>query len=112
MINGWSGTSLEGVWRRRVATIDDERGSFAELWRSSWTGPVGSAEMVQANLSRSRAGVLRGMHVHLRQSDMWLLVDGRAAAALVDLRDELTGASTEQPPRSEVLEMSPGDGLF
>jgi dTDP-4-dehydrorhamnose 3,5-epimerase len=42
--------------------------------------------MVQANLSVSRAGVLRGLHFHLRQTDYWVLLEGTAFVGLVDLR--------------------------
>jgi dTDP-4-dehydrorhamnose 3,5-epimerase len=43
--------------------------------------------MAQVNLSRSEAGVLRGMHFHRRQSDLWVPLQGRATAVLYDLRD-------------------------
>jgi dTDP-4-dehydrorhamnose 3,5-epimerase len=48
--------------------------------------------MVQSNLSRSRAGVLRGLHFHRRQADYWCFIEGRAFVALVDVR---TGSPTE-----------------
>ena len=44
--------------------------------------------MIQSNLSRSRAGVLRGMHFHLGQSDWWIVLEGSAFVALHDLRDD------------------------
>jgi dTDP-4-dehydrorhamnose 3,5-epimerase len=105
---GWLATSIEGVWRRRNEENADERGSFTELWRSSQTARLGSAPMVQANLSRSRAGVLRGMHFHLRQADLWLMVEGECATAVTDLRPALRGGSAA----SEVLTMRAGDALF
>lgn len=64
--------------------------------------------MVQANVSRSRAGVLRGMHFHLRQADLWLLVEGRAVAATTDLRPLLSGGAAD----SQVVSMEPGDALY
>jgi dTDP-4-dehydrorhamnose 3,5-epimerase len=48
--------------------------------------------MVQANLSRSRANVLRGLHVHRRQADYWCVLDGAARVGLYDLRG---GSPTE-----------------
>ena len=39
-----------------------------------------------ANVSFSRAGVLRGMHYHLRQADFWLVPSGHVRAALYNLR--------------------------
>ena len=43
--------------------------------------------MVQCNLSRTRAGGLRGLHFHRRQADYWCVLEGTAFVALVDLRD-------------------------
>ena len=105
---GWQRTAIEGVSLRRNVAFPDERGSFMELWRASLTGGLTAETMVQANLSRSRAGVLRGMHFHLRQEDLWLLVDGRSAAAITDVRPAMAGGAAA----SEVIEMSAGDALF
>ena len=107
-VTDWQRTAIEGVWRRANVSLADERGSFTELWRASLTAPLGSAEMVQANLSRSRAGVLRGMHFHLRQSDLWLLIDGEASAAVTDLRPAIAGGAA----RSAAVPMSAGDALY
>ena len=66
--------------------FDDSRGSFAEAFRASWLGhPL---PMVQWNVSRSRQGVLRGLHAHRRQTVYWHLVAGEAIAALVDVRKD------------------------
>ena len=68
----------------------DERGSVAEVYRLSW---LDAAEpMLQANLSISRPGVLRGLHFHREQSDYWCPVAGRAFVGLFDLRQ---GSPTE-----------------
>ncbi|MBI3748462.1 MAG: dTDP-4-dehydrorhamnose 3,5-epimerase family protein [Chloroflexi bacterium] len=85
---GWQPSGLSGVTFGTLRPIADERGSFTELWRSSWTRGFG-ADIRQANLSRSEPGVLRGLHVHERQADLWVLLEGRAFVALVDLRDRL-----------------------
>ena len=78
---------IPGVVVRELQTLPDERGSFAETFRQAWL-PEGSPPMIQSNLSRSRAGVLRGMHFHLRQSDWWIVLEGSAFVALHDLRDD------------------------
>jgi dTDP-4-dehydrorhamnose 3,5-epimerase len=89
-------SSLPGVRYGAIARHADARGSFRELWRSSTfptltaleTGAPPDAEprFVQANLSTSAAGVLRGLHCHRRQLDYWVVASGRAFVALVDLR--------------------------
>jgi dTDP-4-dehydrorhamnose 3,5-epimerase len=104
----WTPSSIEGVRRRRNDVHEDERGSFTELWRASLTAPLDGARMVQANLSRSRAGVLRGMHFHHRQADLWRMVDGEATAVATDLRAALAGGQAS----SEAFEMRPGDALY
>ena len=49
---------------------------------------------MQANLSRSAAGVLRGLHYHRRQLDFWVVAAGRVFVALVDVRPLLEGTAT------------------
>lgn len=62
----------------------DDRGALSEIYRRSWVS--GGDEVLQANLSESRAGVLRGLHWHRAQRDYWCFASGRAFAAFVDLR--------------------------
>ena len=93
MVDVWVDTPLGGVVRRTLPAVDDARGSFRELWRASWTVPIGTAPFVQSNLSRSRAGVLRGLHFHLRQTDLWVVLEGRAHVSLVDVRGHLDGST-------------------
>jgi dTDP-4-dehydrorhamnose 3,5-epimerase len=108
MDQGWAQASIPGVWRRHLDARDDERGGFLELWRASLTAPMDETTMVQANLSRSRRGVLRGMHFHLRQSDLWLLIEGNAFAAVTDLRPAITGGEAV----TELIDLAPGDALY
>jgi dTDP-4-dehydrorhamnose 3,5-epimerase len=91
----------------RYGTIQrhaDERGAFRELWRQSATpdGPF-----VQANLSTSAAGVLRGLHLHRRQTDLWIVSGGRAFVALVDARGLVVGTATG--PTVETRELGPDE---
>jgi len=68
-----------------LSTLPDERGEFTEIHRNEWhTAP----RPVQWSLSRSRAGCLRGVHVHARHWDYILVVTGRMWVALHDLRPE------------------------
>jgi dTDP-4-dehydrorhamnose 3,5-epimerase len=100
-------SALAGVRYGRVARHADDRGAFREIWRAQ--DPVaddprdaglaadGTPVFVQANLSTSHQGVLRGLHFHRRQLDRWLVARGRALVALVDVRAMLAGA-----PRPDV----------
>jgi dTDP-4-dehydrorhamnose 3,5-epimerase len=74
---------LAGVRYGRIDRHADERGSFRELWRDE---AFPGERFVQANLSTSAQGVLRGLHLHRRQTDLWIVATGRARVALVDVR--------------------------
>jgi dTDP-4-dehydrorhamnose 3,5-epimerase len=107
---GWEATTVPGAMRRSLAAHADQRGSFSELWRASWTAPLGAAAFRQANLSRSATGVLRGMHLHDRQDDLWIVLEGRAFVALVDLRAMIAGRSTG--PIGDAFELGPGSAVY
>jgi dTDP-4-dehydrorhamnose 3,5-epimerase len=93
-------STLPGVRYGAIVRHADQRGSFRELWRA---GDFPDEAFVQANLSTSAAGVLRGLHLHRRQDDLWIVADGRAFVALVDLRPMLDG--TGSAPRIETREL-------
>ena len=106
-------SGLPGVRYGRVARHGDERGDFRELWRAGATeadltleetgAPPGSTpRFVQANLSTSAPGVLRGLHLHRHQLDRWVVADGRALVALVDVRPLL--ADPPDPAATPLVE--------
>jgi dTDP-4-dehydrorhamnose 3,5-epimerase len=74
----------------------DPRGSFAEIMRASSYPEA----FVQSNHSRSAAGVLRGLHYHRRQADLWYVVDGRIEVGLADLRVRADRPATATVPLS------------
>lgn len=78
-----SSSRIPGIELTPLHRHTDKRGGFVEVARSSHH----HTPLVQANHSQSKAGVLRGLHYHRRQSDLWYVVAGRAQAGLVDLRD-------------------------
>ena len=80
------GTSICGVQLVKPMRHEDTRGEFCEAFRASWFS--GGRQWVQWNVSRSKAGVLRGMHFHRLQTDYWWLADGSIRVGLVDLRPE------------------------
>jgi dTDP-4-dehydrorhamnose 3,5-epimerase len=109
-------STLPGVVYGRRSILADPRGSFMEVWRASSfgelteeaTGLPGS-RFVQANLSTSARGVLRGLHYHRRQLDYWTVVTGRALVALVDVRPVI--ADLEARAIVETRELSAGDSV-
>jgi dTDP-4-dehydrorhamnose 3,5-epimerase len=82
-------SGLSGVRYGAIQRHGDSRGSFRELWRAS---AFPGRAFVQANLSTSARGVLRGLHLHRRQDDVWVVGAGRAFVALVDVRPLLVDA--------------------
>ncbi len=78
-----------GTVVRSLVAHADERGSFMEIFRVEWGAGI---VPIQWNAVRSDAGVLRGVHVHLRHDDYLTVPFGRAAVGVRDLR---RGSPTE-----------------
>ena len=69
------------VRRFPLARHDDERGWFAELIRASAL----PKPLAQANLSRSRKGVIRGLHYHERgQDDLFVCLSGMVRVVVLN----------------------------
>jgi len=79
----FGGTFLDGVNVRLLEEQRDVRGSFTEVYCDTWGLPITPA---QWSVVRSVAGTLRGMHLHLRHSEYFLCISGRACVGLYDLR--------------------------
>jgi dTDP-4-dehydrorhamnose 3,5-epimerase len=78
------GIGIDGVLLVQPTVHRDTRGFFFEIFRASWLKDP--RPFVQWNVSRSTAGVVRGLHFHRNQSDYWHVIDGKLLVALVDLR--------------------------
>jgi dTDP-4-dehydrorhamnose 3,5-epimerase len=89
-VGGAPTPQIAGVRLFALAEHEDRRGSVSEIFRREWIPD--SNQLVQANLSFSRAGVLRGLHFHRRQADYWCVVSGTAFVGLFDPR---SGSPTE-----------------
>jgi dTDP-4-dehydrorhamnose 3,5-epimerase len=76
-------TLPNGLLIRALDPRHDDRGTFTELHRLEWDTRVAP---VQWNAVRSAAGVLRGVHVHVRHDDYLTVIAGRAIVGLRDLR--------------------------
>jgi dTDP-4-dehydrorhamnose 3,5-epimerase len=72
---------IDGLRRVPLRRIEDGRGWFMELARSS-TLPK---PIAQTNLSYSRAGVIRGLHFHERgQDDLFVCLQGTVRVVVLD----------------------------
>jgi dTDP-4-dehydrorhamnose 3,5-epimerase len=80
---------IVGVDVRRLLMHFDERGSVCELFGADWgTGFVPQ----QWHSLISRAGTIRGMHLHVRHTDYKVVIAGTETLVLKDLR---RGSATE-----------------
>jgi dTDP-4-dehydrorhamnose 3,5-epimerase len=82
-------TRLEGPILIAPRVLGDERGFFVETYRRNVCAELGIAEeMVQDNQSRSRRGVVRGMHFQIGAGAAKLVRVSRGAIfdVVVDLR--------------------------
>jgi dTDP-4-dehydrorhamnose 3,5-epimerase len=85
---------LDGLFIIEPECFPDERGYFLETYRNDRYAESGIADrFVQDNLSRSRQGILRGLHFRVRrpQAQLVTVVRGRIFDVCVDLR---TGSPT------------------
>lgn len=82
-------TRLPGVLILEPKVFGDERGFFVETFRQTWLQEAGiHATFVQDNQSRSRRGVLRGLHYQLTnpQGKLVRVARGRVFDVAVDVR--------------------------
>ncbi|MGI8864629.1 MAG: dTDP-4-dehydrorhamnose 3,5-epimerase [Solirubrobacteraceae bacterium] len=85
-------TKLFGPVLIELAVHGDERGFFVETYRRSRLEEMGIADdFVQDNHSRSRRGVVRGMHYQPGQAKLVRCARGSIFDVLVDIR---SGSST------------------
>jgi len=72
---------VEGLLRIPLRRFEDDRGWFVEIRRDSLL----PRPTRQTNVSFSRAGVIRGLHFHLRgQDDLFVCLVGTARVVVLD----------------------------
>lgn len=82
-------TRLPEVVLLEPDVFEDERGFFLELWRAERAAELGVPEaFVQENHSRSRRGVLRGLHYQITrpQGKLVMVTNGVVFDVAVDIR--------------------------
>ncbi len=80
---------IDGARLRDLVVHEDARGSFTEFFSRNWGDGESPA---QWSVVASAPGVLRGMHLHRRHDEGFLLLKGRAS---VGIRDVRPGSPTE-----------------
>ncbi len=85
-------TSISGVWIIEPKVFGDQRGYFFECWNAEKYAAQGiSCDWVQDNESKSRYGVLRGLHYQrgdFAQAKLVRVVQGAVLDVAVDIRKD------------------------
>jgi dTDP-4-dehydrorhamnose 3,5-epimerase len=94
----------------------DDRGSLTELCRNSW---IEGKAPVQWNCVRSKAKVMRGLHIHLHYHEYYAVVSGSLMVGFEDIREGsptygLTGLFTVRATDNLAVASPPGvlHGLY
>ena len=106
--------SIHGAWLLQSRVFADDRGSFSEWFKSSLlTDLTGeSFEPVQANVSVSNAGVIRGIHYSLAplgQAKLVTVLRGSILDVAIDVR---VGSPTFGQYESAVMVAGDGQTMF
>ncbi len=106
----------DGVVIRPLTPHADNRGMLLEIFREAWN--LG-CQPVQWNVMTSAAGVLRGVHVHVRHVDHLVPAAGRMLLGLHDLRPWSPTVGSSQlleldarTPRAVVVPVGVAHGLY
>jgi dTDP-4-dehydrorhamnose 3,5-epimerase len=77
-------TELKGVWKRSYKRHKDERGYFAEIYKTTEL-PLGTPPFLQSSFSTSAKDVLRGMHAQVSQWQLVTVLEGEIQDVLLDV---------------------------
>lgn len=93
-----------------LSARSDPRGSLVEVWRQSRI-PIRPAQLT---VTHSQQGVLRGMHLHKRQTDVWHVASGRGLLASMDLRQRPFSVAVTEIDQRHVIVIPPrvAHGLY
>lgn len=89
---------------RRLRWHSDKRGSLVEAHRASWHGCIAAengtptpGEVAQVYISTTAEGVVKGWHLHARQTDRFTVLRGSIVLALYDVREHLEAIRRADP---------------
>jgi dTDP-4-dehydrorhamnose 3,5-epimerase len=84
---------ISGVEVEPFVQWPDDRGSFGELFRFGQEGVardfgVSHTGRIQVSITTSYPGVIKAIHYHFEQTDLWVPVKGMFQVFLCDLRED------------------------
>jgi dTDP-4-dehydrorhamnose 3,5-epimerase len=83
---------IEGVEVEPLVLCPDDRGAFAEIFRfgrSAITRDF-SSDRIQVSFTTSYPAVIKAIHYHFEQTDLWVPLKGMLQVFLMDLREQAT----------------------
>ena len=83
---------IPGVEAEPFVQWPDDRGSFGELFRFGAPGIArdfvsSGSKQIQVSITKSNPGVIKAIHYHFEQTDLWVAVDGMFQVFLCDFRE-------------------------
>ena len=83
---------IQGIEIEPITTHPDERGLFAELFRFGHPGLArdfdpANGSRIQVSFTISYSGVIKAIHYHFEQTDLWAPLSGMFQVFLHDLRE-------------------------
>jgi dTDP-4-dehydrorhamnose 3,5-epimerase len=83
---------IEGIEIEPIVQFPDDRGSFAELFRFGEPGIArdfapATRSRIQVSFTVSYPGVIKAIHYHFEQTDLWAPINGMLQVILYDLRE-------------------------
>ena len=84
---------ISGVEVEPFVQWPDDRGSFGELFRFGQEGVardfgVSPTDRIQVSITTTYPGVIKAIHYHFEQTDLWVPVKGMLQVFLSDLRED------------------------
>ena len=106
--------SIHGAWVLQSQVFADERGTFTEWFKSSLLTELTGEhfEPLQANVSVSQAGVIRGIHYSLAPSGQAKLVTVMSGSIIDFAIDVRIGSPTFGRYESVLLSAGDGQAMF
>ena len=84
---------ISGVEVEPFVQWPDDRGTFGEMFRFGHKGiardfAASYTDQIQVSITTSYPGVIKAIHYHFQQTDLWVPVKGMFQVILCDLRDD------------------------